>query len=331
MHPSVPGRVARRLPIAFCVLLSAASLGAATITVNDTGDAIAVDAKVTLREAITSIMNGSNVNADVSASGTYGVADEIDFAIGSGLQAIVPGSALPTIAKKVKLDGTTQPGFAGSPLIQLQGNLAGGTTDGLTLSNHSGSVIRGLIIILFGGDGILVRGTGGGHVIAGNWIGLTAVPGGNSGNGITIEGVANNRIGGTVAADRNVVSANLGHGIELSGAGATDNLVEGNFIGLDPGGTLARGNSSLGSGVAIDNDAGLNTIGGTAAGAGNVISGNNTATMDGVWISAGSGNVIQGNWIGTNAAGTAGVPNARKTPASIWLLINRTAPSHKTK
>lgn len=45
---------------------------AATITVNSTGDAIAVNGVVTLREAITSINNGANVNADVVAVGTYG-------------------------------------------------------------------------------------------------------------------------------------------------------------------------------------------------------------------------------------------------------------------
>jgi len=278
---------------------------AATITVNDTGDSIAVDGKVTLREAITSIVNGSNVNADVSASGAYGTGDTIHFAIGTGFQGIVPASALPTITKPVTIDATTQPGFAGSPLIELQGNSAGAGVDGLTLSNHTGSVIRGLIIVLYDGNGILITGSGGGHVIAGNWIGVTTIGGaGNGKDGVRIAGVPNNRIGGTTAADRNVISdngqANVFAGVEMNGSGTTGNLVEGNYIGLDPTGAVALGNSkTFGFGVAIVNGADGNTIGGTKAGAGNVISDNG----DGVTIQSADANVIQGNFIGTDATG----------------------------
>lgn len=303
-----------------------ATAGAATITVNDTGDTIAVDAKVTLREAITSIMNGSNVNGDVSASGTYGVNDEIDFAIGTGAQTIVPASALPTITKRVKIDGTTQPGFSGTPLIQIQGNLAGATTDGLTLTNHTGSEIRGLKIVRFGGNGILVTGTGGSHTIAGNWIGLTTIGGaGNGADGIKVAGVANNTIGGVTAADRNVISdngqSNAFAGVEIRDAGASGNVVEGNYVGLDQTGTVALGNSkTLGSGVVLLNAAHDNTIGGTAAGAGNVISDNGT----GVTIQSANANTLAGNRIGTDVTGTAARGNHLN-----GVLINGTA-GHNT-
>ena len=289
--------------------LAAAPSRAATITVDDTGDTIAVDGKVTLREALTSIMNGSNVNSDVSASGSYGTNDEIDFAIGTGAQTIVPASALPTITKPVKIDGTTQPGFSGTPLIQIQGNLAGATTDGLTLSNHTGSEIRGLKIVLFGGNGILVTGTGGSHTIAGNWIGLTTIgSAGNGADGIKVAGVPNNTIGGVTAADRNVISDNgqsgAFAGVELRDAGASGNVVEGNYVGLDQTGTVAVGNSkTLGSGVVLLAGAHDNTIGGTAAGAGNVISDNGT----GVTIQSANANTLAGNRIGTEATGTGPV------------------------
>ena len=51
-----------------------------------------------------------------------------------------------------------------------------------------------------------------------------------------------------------------------------------------------------------------NTIGGTVAGSGNVISGN---TGDGILIygSGATGNLVEGNYIGTNAAGTAALAN----------------------
>ena len=70
---------------------------AATITVTDTGDAIAVDGLVTLREAMTSANNNADVNADVVAAGAYGT-DTINFNIaGTGVHTIAPFPALPTI------------------------------------------------------------------------------------------------------------------------------------------------------------------------------------------------------------------------------------------
>ena len=63
---------------------------AATITVTDTGDTIAVDGLVTLREAITSANNNADVNADVVAVGAYGT-DTINFNItGAGVHTIAP-------------------------------------------------------------------------------------------------------------------------------------------------------------------------------------------------------------------------------------------------
>ena len=56
----------------------------ATVTVTGTGDTIAVDGVVTLREAITSINNGANLNADVVAVGTYGANDTVAFNITGG-------------------------------------------------------------------------------------------------------------------------------------------------------------------------------------------------------------------------------------------------------
>ncbi|MDX6382621.1 MAG: hypothetical protein QOK48_194, partial [Blastocatellia bacterium] len=73
--------------------------------------------------------NGDNVNptpgslraAILSANSTPG-ADTISFAIGSGLQTIQPSAQLPTISDAVVIDGTTQPGFNGVPLIELDGS-----------------------------------------------------------------------------------------------------------------------------------------------------------------------------------------------------------------
>src|SRR5206468_457957 len=122
---------------------------------------------------------------------------------------------------------------------------------------------------------------------------------------------SNNTIGGTSAAARNIISGNHGNGVTIEGLRANGNFVQGNYIGTNITGTAAVAN---GTGGTLPTGAGVkilsanNTIGGTTAGARNVISGN---SADGVQTSgaATSGNVIRGNYIGTNINGTASVPN----------------------
>src|SRR5207302_1395272 len=71
-----------------------------------------------------------------------------------------------------------------------------------------------------------------------------------------------NLIGGTMdAAVRNVISGNAGNGIDISGAGATANLVVGYYVGTDATGTVAVGNG--GDGIKIENGASGNTVGST--------------------------------------------------------------------
>ena len=86
------------------------------------------------------------VNADTQA-GT----DTINFAIGSGAQTIRPLSVLPTITHSVVIDGTSQPGFAGSPLVNLSGVAVSG--NGLTIT-ASNSTIKDLDIRQFNGNGV---------------------------------------------------------------------------------------------------------------------------------------------------------------------------------
>ena len=85
-------------------------------------------------------------------------------------------------------------------------------------------------------------------------------------------GADNNTIGGTTAAERNVLAGNLGDGIELNDTGTSGNVIQGNYIGTDITGLAALGNQR--HGVVLYNGVSTTTIGGSAAGEGNVISGN---------------------------------------------------------
>jgi CSLREA domain-containing protein len=230
----------------------------------------------------------------------------ISFNIGGGgVQTIIPGSALPAITQPVIIDGTTQPGYAGAPIIELNGASAGAGAIGLVV-NAGPSTVSGLVINRFAGNGVEV-GSGGGNVISGNYIG-TNVAGtvalGNA-NGVLIQS-SGNIIGGTTAGARNVISGNNGNGVLIFGASATGNVVEGNYIGTSATATVALGNHFAGVGVL--NDASNSTVGGTAPGAGNVISGNGTGGV-GTAGGAGTGLVVQGNFIGTDPSGTLALGN----------------------
>jgi hypothetical protein len=116
-----------------------------------------------------------------------------------------------------------------------------------------------------------------------------------------------NTVGGTSPAARNVISGN-GSGVQIvsfefncDGAAAR-NKVQGNFIGTDKDGTADLGNTA--SGVFINEYSRLNTIGGTASGAGNIISGNGgngvTVASSGNFYGRYSGNGILSNSIYSN-------------------------------
>ena len=162
-------------------------------------------------------------------------------------------------------------------------------------------------------------------MIKGNLIG-TDVTGsldlGNSTNGVQILNSASlNTIGGVTLADRNIISGNNGDGILIDTTSPDGNSILGNYIGTDISGTSALANSVYGVFVRSKN----NTIGGTAAGAGNLISGNIGGGV-GISSSAATGNTVQGNYIGTNAVGTGDLGNIQSGVA-IGSGASRSNPS----
>ena len=199
----------------------------ATYTVTNIND----DGPGSLRQAITTA-NASDA------------VDVIKFNIaGSGVHTISPQSALPNLSWDLTIDGTSQPGYAGKPLIEIEGSDAGAYTDGL-VAFRSGIHLKGLCINRFGGYGIMA--VTGGNTYKANFIGTDPtgmLDYGNNKGGMNLF-AANNTVGGTTAADRNVIAGNDnlkgggGYGITIRG---DNNLVQGNYIGVAADGVTPPG------------------------------------------------------------------------------------------
>ena len=180
----------------------------------------------------------------------------------------------------------------------------------------SDCLIDGLIISNFAFSGIVINqmatpGIPGNNLILGNFIGTNATgsaPAPNGASGIVVVDSTSNDIGGNSPGEGNLISGNSGSGIQIADAASTGNVVEGNYIGTNVNGTIAISNAfdgisfgELTNPVVGVGYASNNTVGGTAAGARNIISGNG---RNGVHIDGGSGNVVLGNYIGTDVNGT---------------------------
>ncbi len=231
--------------------------------------------------------------------------DVIRFNIpGAGVHTINLLSPLPTITDAVIIDGRTQPGFAGLPLIELNGTSAGAGADGIKITS-GGTTVRGLIINRFDGDGIELM-TGFSNTITGNYIGTDAtgtIDLGNEGNGIFANGSERNHIGGGTPTTRNLISGNNFNGVYILNSVEFGNEVIGNIIGTDLTRTVALGN--LLSGVYVSASA-HNIIGNATAGAGNLISANGA---NGIRFNDAFDNQAGGNFIGTDGSGTANLGN----------------------
>jgi hypothetical protein len=236
---------------------------------------------------------------------------------GPDVFVIRPSSPLPALTDLsggTTIDGRSQTTFSNNPNpfgpeIVLDGSLAGPDAHGLEIRS-SGNQVLGLTIHRFSGSGVVIS-AGSGNLLAGNFLGTDAtgtVAVGNLGNGIEIIDSANNTIGGTTAIERNIISGNDASGVLITGGGSTGNTIAGNYVGPDVTGNIDLGNDR--NGVVIQSGASSNTVGGSVAGAGNVISGN---TAHGVYVLNLGGlthfTQIQGNIIGLNAAGDTAMPN----------------------
>ena len=259
------------------------------------------------------------LRAAIEESNALAGAQNINFNIpGAGVQTIAPTSALPSIIGVTVIDAATQPGYAGTPLIFLDGTNAGAAANGLTATAQVG--IRGLAIGNFAqGSGIALNG-GADSQVQSCYLGLNPT-GAQAANNIGLTILAPSAIiGGTTAVERNIISGNLSNGININGASATNNVISGNYIGTNPAGSAAISNGSYGVRIG---DAINTQLGDATTGGGNVIAAN--VTGDILVTGTTNGTQIQNNFIGINAAGTASL-NPNPAAISTGITVQGASP-----
>jgi hypothetical protein len=243
----------------------------------------------------------------------------------------------------VKLDGGTftnaliQGNYIGTDVTGLIKFAVGTNTtnSGFHTNNADLTTFRFLDNVVAGsaGYGVWLDGGAATNVtIKGNIIGMdkngTATTFGNVSAGLYIHSGSGSNliIGGTTAAERNVISnngrnaANSCAAPESGGGIVITNIngitIQGNYIGVDATGNVAAGNGN--SGITLNGGNSNVLIGGSAAGAGNVLSANGffCTGAGGVrhgaqWVNAnGTNNRAEGNYVGLGADGTTALGNA---------------------
>ncbi|MCH8919678.1 MAG: hypothetical protein IIA23_03115, partial [Chloroflexi bacterium] len=318
---------------AFLALPASPALGASYLV--DTTDDDPTVAKIacspsandcSLRGAITKANTASSPGELITFDAT--VFNPGTIAIASALPALTDGgdTIAGTGAAIVFIDSTDE--ARGFDCLVI--NSAGNTVKGLQLTDCSTAIrlnsggdnntIGPDNVMFDNGTGVSALSGATGNAIIGNKIGTNdagtaiATEGGNI-TGIILLGASNNTIGGTSPADRNIISGNS-TGISVTGSQATGNTIIGNFIGTSANGLADLGNST---GVQMINSAVNNTIGGTAPGQANLISGNTIINV--LLSSSASGNTVVGNIIGPDINGS-GAAMVSGTGVKIQLAAN---------
>jgi len=317
----------------------------AVVTVGTSADVTERDGAVSLREAL-QLANGELVTTDLDAKELDNVrrapgaasADTIVFdpvAFPNGQPATITLTAnLPPLSG----GNDTVDGSSAGVIIDGNGEVqeltcltitsSGNSLKGLQVQNCRTAILidRGAEANTIGGTtpgernvvsgnpgvGIEIRSVG--NIVIGNYIGTdatgtVAMP--NDLEGVWIgPGGRDNRIGGSTAKERNVISGNKLFGVSITGE-ATGNTVQGNYIGLNAAGTAGIRNNF---GVLLGQGAQNNIVGGSAPGERNVVSGNGAGIL--IRRANTSNNLVQGNIIGPDPDAIEMIGNAY----GVWLV-----------
>ena len=320
------------------ILDANAAAGADTVAFNIVGSGVHTIALATSLPAISQPLTIDGYTQSGSSPNTHDTTQGLDTVLRIAIDGNASGASsicLDVAAADVTIRGLVihSCGFAGIRLQNsatntvIEGNFLGSDATGTLAPSASkpqahiagnapvnprigGTTPAARNLIAGGHDKIAFDPVGGvsGALIQGNLIGTdVAGTGGlaNNGAGVVLTRAVNATIGGPTAAARNVISNNGGTGIEIGGEPSSGLVVSGNYIGVDVTGAAPLGNFNRG--INIDSPAVI--IGGTSAGARNVISGNGSIGIVLGNGPSGSSAVVQGNYIGTDATGTVAMGN----------------------
>ena len=247
--------------------------GGATIEGNYIGTNEAGDA------AVANDLSGIEVNNGASLASTDGIitgnliSGNTEHGIelrNSGTQADITGNNIGTNAARDAVLSNTESGIE---VIDNASAIIGGTASG------AGNTIAG------NGEYEILLVTNG-NTVQGNFLDTNSNGDdlGSSSNALRIGG-DNNQVGGTTAAAQNVIGHTNTNAVVVGGS---NNTLQGNFIGVTPGGTdIGHSGSNI---LVTGND---NAIGGVGTGAGNTLA---NASW-GVALEANTGNAVRGNAI----------------------------------
>ena len=225
------------------------------------------------------------------------------------------------VARPMSLNGISQPGYAGTPLVRINANgfasailLAGNVPNVPPFSNgttatSSGSTIQGFQITNYSSNAITILKESQGNWVQNNWIGFQQTAPGTFVRNVTAHpGCRGLGVASSFNTIRYNVISGVDNGIAIgddianpSGNTYVTNALEHNFIGTDPTGATKIGNDS--DGIFLGAGAAYNYIG-----PGNVLSGMASSGVE-MLHPTNHGNIVIGNLIGLNAAGNAAIPN----------------------
>ncbi|MEM7271833.1 MAG: hypothetical protein AAF547_02030, partial [Actinomycetota bacterium] len=296
----------------------AAGVASPTLTVNSTGDSVDTNIGDDLCDTGTTNADGDpecTLRAAIQEANASSLADTIRFLIptsdsghSAGVWTInVTTGRLPTIDATTTIDGTTQPGWTGNPVIGIDGRgYAGGygsSDDGIVIqAGAPNSVVTGLSVYGFPDEQIVVSGDG--TTIKGSFFGLTpaevgvAHPSQVAAATTTYILADSVTFGGPSADDRNVIVSPNGERALLVAGAAANPLIEGNLFGTGSDGVTVIGTGSEASilfwntatGATVRNNQFANP--GTAA----------------VAFEDSTGGTVVGNTFGTDAGLTTSLP-----------------------
>jgi uncharacterized repeat protein (TIGR01451 family)/CSLREA domain-containing protein len=262
------------------------------VTVNNLGDASDANPGNGVCATAGSVCT---LRAAIEETNALGGTNDIFFSVAG---TIAPASAYPPITHPLLIDGSSAPGYAGVPLVIIDGG--GVIARGFDFAAGSDdSQVRAMRLYGFTDAGVSISSAR--VAVVNNYLGPI---GGGTPNrdGLHLQATSTAANIG-FASLRNVISGNTRNGIRIEGS---NHSVQNNYIGTDVAGMAALPNGE--DGVYITGATGVllgTPDGGPYGGAKNVISGNGG---NGVTVTGSSGNII-GGWIGVNSGASAALAN----------------------